>query len=383
MSQVVSRPRTGARRRLVYGALTALVLAALAAAIVYRVQHPPVPAGPTVVEPIPVRIATAGRQDVPIYLDGLGTVQAYQSVTVHSMIDGTLVEVAFREGQDVHVGDLLARIDPRPYQATLDQATAKKAQDEASLANARLDLIRYTKLVANDSTSAQTLATQKATVAMDEALVKQDQASIDSARTQLSYTTITAPIAGRLGIRQVDGGNIVHAADTNGIVVITTLQPISVLFTLPQQALPQVVGAMRGAKPEVLALVAGRDTPLDRGALEVVDNAVDQNTGTIKLKATFPNVDLLLWPGGFVNVRLRVQTERNALTVPAIAVQRGPDGAYVYVVHPDHTATRQEVKTGHEDLQLAVVTSGLADGDKVVVDGASRLSDHAAVSVVE
>jgi multidrug efflux system membrane fusion protein len=237
--------------------------------------------------------------------------------------------------------------------------------------------------VANDSTSAQTLATQKATVAVDEALVRQDQASIDSAQTQLSFTTITAPIAGRVGIRQVDAGNIVHAADANGIVVITTLQPISVLFTLPQQTLPQVVAAMHAGRPEVLALSEGSDRPFDRGVLDVVDNAVDQTTGTIKLKATFPNADLLLWPGGFVNARLRVRTEHDALTVPAVAVQRGPDGAYVYVVQPDHTASRRPVTISTEDLQRAVVTKGLATGDVVVVDGASRLADHALVSLVE
>jgi len=289
--------------------------------------------------------------------------------------------VAFREGQDVHVGDVLARIDARSYQATLDQAIAKKTQDEAALANARVDLARYNKLVASDSTSAQTAATQKATVAIDEALVRQDQASIDSARTQLSFTTITAPIAGRVGIRQVDAGNIVHAADTTGIVVITTLQPIAVLFTLPQQALPQVVRAMNNGQAEVLAMTQGSDQPLDRGVLAVLDNAVDQTTGTIKLKAIFPNANLLLWPGGFVNVRLRVQTERAALTIPTVAVQRGPDGAYVYLLQPDHTVTRTSVTIGHEDLQIAVVTAGLTAGDAVVVDGASRLSDHNAVSV--
>jgi len=384
MSEVINRTRS--KRRVVYLILTTLVLVTLAAAIIYRVQHPPVATARAAPQPVPVRVAAVIRQDVPITLDGLGTVQAYRSVTVHSMIDGPLLEVAFREGQDVHAGDLLARIDPRPTQATLDQAIAKKAQDEATLANARLDLIRYNKLAATAYTSAQTADTQKATVAVDEALVKQDQASIDSARTQLSYTTITAPIAGRLGIRQVDAGNIVHASDTNGIVVITTLQPISVLFTLPQQSLPLVVAAMRAGHPAVLALAQGDASgtkPLDRGVLEVVDNAVDQTTGTIKLKATFPNPDLLLWPGGFVNVRLTVAVERDALTVSPISVQRGPDGAYVYLLQKDHTVLRRNVTVGHEDLAASVVTSGLAAGDVVVTEGGSRLSDHAAVEVQE
>jgi multidrug efflux system membrane fusion protein len=382
MSQVISRPRS--RRRLVYLGLTALVLAALAAAIVYRVQHPPVANVRPPPEPVPVRVALAARQDVPVYLDGLGTVQAYRSVTVHSMIDGILTEVAFREGQDVRAGDLLARIDARPYQATLDQAIAKKAQDEANLANARVDLARYAKLAATAYTSAQTADTQKALVAVDEALVRQDQASIDSARTQLSYTTIAAPISGRLGIRQVDAGNIVHASDSTGIVVITTLQPISVLFTLPQQALPQVTAAMRAGHPQVLALGQGDVTggkPLDRGTLEVIDNAVDPTTGTIKLKATFPNADLVLWPGGFVNTRLLVRTEHAALTVPPVAVQRGPEGPFLYIVQPDQTVLRRLVSVGHEDLAAAIITDGLKDGETVVVEGSSRLSEHQQITV--
>jgi multidrug efflux system membrane fusion protein len=384
MSQVISRPRS--RRRLVYWSLAAVVLAVLAAAVVSRVQHPPLAAVRAAAEPVPVRVTRVGRQDVPIYLDGLGTVQAYRSVTVHSMIDGNLTEVAFREGQDVHAGDLLARIDARPYQASLDQALAKKAQDEANLANARVDLARYAKLAATAYTSAQTADTQKALVAVDEALVRGDQASIDSARTQLSYTTITAPISGRLGIRQVDAGNIVHAADSTGIVVITTLQPISVLFTLPQQSLPAVAAAMKAGHPEVVALAQGDaagDKPLDRGTLEVLDNAVDPTTGTIKLKATFPNPDLVLWPGGFVNTRLLVQTERAVLTVPPVAVQRGPDGPYLYILQPDNTVLRRPVTTGHEDLNAAIITKGLNEGETVVVEGSSRLSDHQQVSVTQ
>jgi multidrug efflux system membrane fusion protein len=334
--------------------------------------------------PIPVLAEHADRRNVPIYLDGLGTVQAYYTVTVHSMIDGPLTEVAFAEGQDVHAGDVLARIDQRPYQATLDQAMAKKAQDEATLANARLDLGRYTKLAATAYTSAQTADTQRALVAQTEAILKQDQAAIDSARTQLSYTTITAPIDGRTGIRQVDRGNIVHAADSQGIVVITTLRPISVLFTLPQQALPQVATAMANGSAEVQALAQG-DTVggplLDRGTLEVLDNQVDPSTGTIKLKAKFPNQNLLLWPGGFVNVRLKVRTEPNVVTVPPVSVQRGPLGAYVYVVQANNSVSRRDVTVGHEDTKMSIITSGLQAGELVVVDGASRLTDGSHVSV--
>jgi multidrug efflux system membrane fusion protein len=343
-------------------------------------------------------------------------VQAFNAVTVRAMIDGPLTDVDFTEGQDVAAGTVLAHIDPRPYQATLDQAVAKKAQDEATLANARLDLARYSKLVATNYTSAQTADTQRAAVAQDEAIVRQDQASIDSARTQLSYTTIAAPLAGRTGIRQVDAGNIVHTTDTNGLVVITQLQPTSVVFTLPQQALPEVAAAMQAAPPDagpvVLALpqgsedadAAGEDaseagpgllattpgaadlsTPaaavLDRGRLAVLDNQVDSTTGTIRLKATFPNARLSLWPGGFVRVRLRVRTLHDVVAVPPVAVQRGPADSYVYVARADGTVARRAVVAGYEDARVSVIARGLRAGERVVVEGASRLSDGRAVSI--
>jgi multidrug efflux system membrane fusion protein len=328
-------------------------------------------------DPIPVLVATAEARDVPIWLEGLGTVQASATVTVKAQVDGMLSEVRFREGQDVHTGDILAKIDPRTYQAALDQATAKKAQDAANLANARVDLTRYTKLAATAYTSAQQADTQRSTVAQLEAQVAQDQAQIDSARAQLSYTTITSPIDGRTGIRQVDQGNLVHAADTTGIVVITTLRPIAVVFTLPQQALPDVVAAQAHGAPVVEALPQGAAgaQPLDVGTLAVLDNQVDPTTGTIKLKATFPNDAMKLWPGGFVTVRLRVDTRRNAIVVPPAAVQRGPLGAYVYVVGDTMTASRRPVVVGHEDMRASIIDSGLHAGERVVVDGAARLTD--------
>ncbi len=311
---------------------------------------------------------TAATADVPVYLDALGTVQAFNTVSVKAMIDGPLLQVLFKEGQDVHAGDVLAKIDPRPYQAALDQAAGKKAQDEANLANARVDLARYQKLAATAYTSAQTSDTQKATVAQLVAQVQQDQAQIDTARTNLSYTTIASPIDGRTGIRQVDAGNIVHAADTTPLTVITQLQPISVVFTLPQQTLGAVASAMRAGAPEVLALPQGvandGQTVLDHGRVAVLDNTVDQATGTIKLKATFPNPSLALWPGGFINVRLLIETERDVVTVPPTAVQRGPQGAYVYLVKPDATVARKPVQVGHEDESVSVVTAGLAAGDR-------------------
>jgi len=335
--------------------------------------------------PIPVVTATAETKDVPIYLDGLGTVQAFYTVTMKPMVDGPLVAVNFTEGQDIHKGDVLAQIDPRTYKAALDSAQAKKAQDEAQLANARLDYARYQKLVANNYTSAQQADTAKALVAQYEALVQQDQAAIDTAKTNLGYTTITSPIDGRTGLRQVDPGNIVHPTDTTGIVVLTQIQPIAVVFTLPQQALPAVAKAMDAGQAEVLATLPGRHggppQVLDTGKLTVLDNQVDQTTGTIKLKAIFANQQRALWPGGFVGVRLRVETAKGAVVVPPVAIQRGPQGPYVFLV-TDDTVRRVAVTTGYEDQASAIVTSGLKAGDVVVTDGASRLSDGSKVNVV-
>jgi multidrug efflux system membrane fusion protein len=337
---------------------------------------------------IPVVAAEAMKRDMPVWLDGLGTVQAFQTVTVRSMVDGPLIDVAFKEGQDVRAGDVLARIDPRVYQAALDNAVAKKALDEATLANARLDLARYQKLVVTNYATQQQADTAKATVAQTEALVRQDQAQIDTAQTQLSYTTITSPLNGKVGMRLVDQGNIVHAADTGGLLVITQLQPISVVFNLPQQALPRVVAAQATGSggPEVVAYAqgteAGRGKPLDLGSLTVLDNQIDPTTGTIKLKATFPNKASTLWPGGFVGVRLRVDTLRDATVIPQAAVQRGPRGSFVYVVDQDSTVHRENVTIGYEDDFGSVVTAGIEPGDHVVIDGASRLTDGAKVSVV-
>jgi multidrug efflux system membrane fusion protein len=394
MTQAVVRERPPARtrsalRRGVSALLCLLVLAGIAWAIWFWPARSPDrdASRRNRDQPIPVLVEKSAQKNVPIYLDGLGTVQAFNTVTVKSNVDGPLVEVLFREGQDVTAGDVLARIDPRPFQAAFDQAVAKKAQDQANLANARVDLVRYQKLAATAYTSAQQADTQKATVAQLEAQVQQDQAQIDSAHTQLSYATITAPIDGRTGIRQVDAGNIVHTSDTTGLVVITTLQPISVVFTLQQQALPAVAAAMRNGTPEVLALTQAPDgsagSILDRGTLTVLDNQVDQTTGTIKLKATFPNADHKLWPGGFVSVKLKVDTAQDAVVVPPAAVQRGPQGPYVYVVAADDTASRRPVTIGHEDAQVSIVSDGLEPDETVVVDGASRLTDHSKVTVAQ
>ena len=385
---VQTRGRSRPRR---WGMIALCLL--VVAAIVYAIWFFPAAKPPsskrdsTAGQPVPVLTAVAETEDVPIYQDGLGTVQAFYTVTMKAMVDGPLLTVNFKEGQDVHKGDALAQIDPRTYQAALDNAVAKKAQDQAQLANARLDLARYQKLVANNYTSAQQADTAKAQVAQFEALTQQDQAQIDTARTQLSYTTITAPIEGRTGIRQVDPGNIVHASDATGMVVITQLQPIAVLFTLPQQALPSVAKAMAAGSPPVLALAqdatGGAAKLLDTGTLTVLDNQVDATTGTIKLKAVFPNTRHRLWPGGFVSVRLRTDTAKNAIVVPPAAIQRGPRGPYVFVIADDMTAKRQQVTIGYEDEQGSVVATGLTGGEKVVTDGASRLSEGSKVSLAK
>jgi multidrug efflux system membrane fusion protein len=370
----------------------ALLCLPVVAAIVYAIwffpsAQPAKKPDRNAVQAIPVLTAVAQTKDMPIYQDGLGTVQAFNTVTMRAMVDGPLLAVNFTEGQAVHKGDVLAQIDPRTFQAALDNAVARKAQDEAQLANARLDLARYQKLVANAYTSAQQADTAKAQVAQFAALVQQDQAQIDTARTQLSYSTITAPIDGLTGIRQVDPGNIVRAADATGIVVITQLQPISVLFTLPQQALPAVASAMAAGPAPVLALAqdaaGGAPRVLDTGTLTVLDNQVDATTGTIKLKATFPNAQHRLWPGGFVSVRLRTEVAKDAIVVPPSAIQRGPRGPYVFVIGAENAAKRQQVTVGYEDESASIVTSGLKAGETVVVDGASRLADGTKVAVAK
>ncbi len=379
--------RTRRRSSVGMGVLCALLLGGIGAAIFLwpKNQAASTRADQFATAPIPVLVDTATTRDVPIYLDGLGTVQAFNTVTIKPMVDGPLIDVDFKEGQNVKKGDVLARIDPRLYQATLDQAVAKKTQDEAQLANAKIDLARYNKLIAAQSTSQQQAETQRALVAQLAAQVQQDQAQIESAQTNLSYTTIVAPLAGRTGMRQVDAGNIVHATDTTGIVVITQLQPISVVFTLPQQVLQQVADAMHDGTPSVLAYPQGavenNATLIDRGTLAVLDNQVDPTTGTIKLKATFPNPDNKLWPGGFVGVRLQVATAKDATVVPVAAVQQGPNGAYVYVVNADDTVTRRAVTIGHEDEQRAIVAEGVRPRERVVTDGAARLSDGKKIAI--
>ena len=327
-------------------------------------------------------LATSARAaDVPVYLDGVGTARALNTVTVRSQVDGKLINISFTEGQEVPKGFVLAKIDPTTYQAQYDQAMAKKAQDEAQLANARLDFERYTRLAASNAVNKQQLDTQKAMVSQLEAQIKLDQAAIDNVRAILSYTDVIAPIAGRTGIRLVDEGNIVKAADATGIVILTQLRPISVLFSLPQQNLPSLNKGMADGQLPVDALTPDGKNALDRGKVLVIDNQVDQTTGTVKLKAEFPNANLQLWPGQFVNVRVLIDTLRQVVVVPTAAVQRGPNGAFVYVLKADNTATVRLVNLTLQDDVQAVVATGLEPGERVVTTGFARLTEGTQVAV--
>jgi membrane fusion protein, multidrug efflux system len=330
---------------------------------------------------VPVLAATPRIQDVPVYLDGVGSVRALNTVTVRSQVDGKLIVVNFTEGQDVKKGDVLGEIDPVLYKAALDQAVAKKAQDEALLANQRLDLIRYQQLAASNAGSKQQADTQRAVVAQQEALVNADQAAIDNAAATLGYTKIIAPLTGRAGLRQVDQGNIIHAADATGLVIITQLQPIAVQFSLPQQQIVRVNAA--SAKGALAVDVFGNDgiTVVDTGKLTGIDNQVDPTTGTLKLKAEFPNADFQLWPGQFVNVRLKVETLSQAVVIPTSAVQRGPVGTFSYIIGDGDIVAAKPVVVTQQNETDAVIASGISVSDRVVTTGFANLSEGAKVTV--
>ncbi len=322
---------------------------------------------------VPVTTATAKRADFEVYLRGLGQVQALNSVLVRARVDGTLTQVPVKEGQMVKTGELLAVIDPRPYQAALDQANAKLAQDQADMENAKLDLARYATLVKQDYASHQQMDTQQAMVNHDAAAIIGDQAAIEAAKLNVSYAYILAPFDGRTGLRMVDPGNMIHSSEATGIMTITQVQPIAATFTLPQDQLPQVTSAMAAGPVKAVAYASDDKTVLDSGTLLTPDNAIDTSTGTIKLKASFPNAHDTLWPGQFVNIRVLVAIQKNVVTVPTIAVQHGPAGLYAYVVKPDATVARQELTVGADNGATTVVTAGLNEGDTVVVAGQSRL----------
>ena len=358
-------------------ALLGLGLVALVV-LTWRIVHKPADAaGRAAPQPIAVDTAAVSHADVPIYLQGLGTVQAFYTVTVTARVDGELQKIAFTEGQTVRKGDLLAQIDPRPNQAAYDQAVATKAKDESLLANAKRDFDRYTQLQPQNLASKQTVDTARALVDQLTAQLQVDQAIIDNARTQLDYTRITSPINGRTGIRLIDPGNIVHAAGTTGIVVVTQVQPISVVFTLPEEQLSAVGAALATGPVPVTTLSRDGSTVLDQGTLTLIDNEIDQTTGTARLKATFNNANNTLWPGQYVNARVLIRTEHNALTLPTAAVQLGPNGPFTYVVKNDSTVEVRPLKIGAESGGMTVVTDGLAFNERVVTSNQYRLQPGA------
>lgn len=387
-SPAPKEPRRG--RAILLATIIVLVLAGLGW-FVSRQTRPNTPApgagpggqrGPGAFGPVPVVAGTAAKKDVPIYLDGIGTVQAFNTVTVRPRVDGQVQKIAFVEGQDVHTGDLLAQIDPAPFQTALDQSVAKQAQDQAQLVVARVTLDRDSKLLGDKILSQQDYDTQKAVVDQLLAAVQADQAAINNAKVQLGYTTIASPLDGRTGIRLVDQGNIVHASDSNGLVVITQLRPISVVFTLPEQDLRQIQEQLSaGRELPVLAVDRDNRSTLDTGKLTVIDNQIDTTTGTIRLKATFPNDNFRLWPGQFINARLLVNTREGGTVVPASVVQRGPEGPYAFVINQDLSVAVRPVQVAHIDQGEALIDSGLQPGERVVVDGQYRLQPGSRVKI--
>jgi multidrug efflux system membrane fusion protein len=392
-SDTSAHPRSGWLRR--WWPVPAVALLVLLSAATWRLTKSDAPAAPVAGKgprgadsanrPIPVAAQPATLQpSFEVSLGALGTVMARNTVTVHVRVDGELVQVVFREGQMVHIGDLLAVIDPRPFQVTLDNALATLEKDKAQLANAMVDLERYRGLIADDSIPKQQYDSQVALVQQDKALVLADQAQVDSARLQLSFTHVVSPINGRVGLRQVDLGNVVHASDANGLVVITQVQPINIVFPIPQDRLPAVQRrVVSGGRLQVDAYDSDNRILLGTGTLLTTDNQIDTTTGTVKLKAELANHDSTLFPNQFVNVRLHLEQIQNALTIPSAAVQRGAPGLYAYVVKADNTVQIRPLKTGPTEGDRVQILDGLAANERVVVDGVDKLRDGAAVELIE
>jgi multidrug efflux system membrane fusion protein len=371
--------KTKRRSRLIYVALAGLAAVAVVAGVVIwgrgktkQVSGPP---------PVPVIVAVAAQQDVPIYYDALGTVQAYNTVALRAQVNGQILSVDFRQGQEVHQGDVLAKIDPAPYKAALDQAVAKKADDQAQLVDANKDLTRFTTGVNKNFETQQNLDTQQAKVDHFKASVDADQGAIEAAQTQLGYTTIAAPIDGVVGFRQVDVGNIIHTTDPNPLTVLTQIKPCYVIYTLPQGDLGPVREAMLHGQVSVLAFDQNDKEQLAEGHLLLIDNQIDQTTSTIRLKAEFANNDERLWPGEFIRIRTLITTHKDAVTVPPVAIQRGPDGLYVWVVKPDNTAEQRPVNAQAVNDDVTVALKGLGVGERVVVNGQSRLDVGSHVTI--
>ncbi|HEX4040650.1 MAG TPA: efflux RND transporter periplasmic adaptor subunit [Xanthobacteraceae bacterium] len=330
---------------------------------------------------VPVIVSEAGQRDVPIYYDALGTVQALNTVAIRAQVNGQIVSVDFRQGQEVHKGDVLARIDPASFQAAFDQAVAKKSEDEAQLIDNEKDLARFKTLVIRNAETQQNVDAQQAKVDQTKATIDADQAAIEAARTQLNYATIAAPIDGVVGFRQVDVGNIIHTNDVNPLTVLTQIKPCTVIFTLPQSDLGPVREAMLRGTVTVLAFDQDNKEELAEGKLLLINNQIDQTTGTIQLKAEFPNANERLWPGAFVHIHILVTTRKDAVTIPAVALQRGPEGFYVWVIKPDDTAAQRPIEAETVSEELAIARKGLEPGERVVVDGQSRLDQGARVAI--
>ena len=372
---------TGRESRQIFFVVAGIALASLAAFVIFW-RHTSSQAAPTAQQPaVPVTATAATQRDVPIYYDALGTVQALNTVAIRAQVSGQLVSIDYRQGQEVRQGDVLARIDPAPFKAALDQAVAKKSEDEAQLIDAQKDLARYKTLVLKDFETQQNVDAQQAKVDQTKATIDADQAAIEAAQTQLNYATITAPIDGVVGFRQVDIGNIVHPNDASPLTVLTQVKPSTVIFTLPQADLGPVREAMLRGPVSVLAFDQDDKTQLAEGKLLLINNQIDQTTSTIQLKAEFPNADGRLWPGEFVHSRILITTRKNAVTIPAVALQRGPNGYYVWVIKPDNTVEQRPIDAMSIDEDTAIALKGLAAGETVVVDGQSRLDVGTLVAI--
>jgi multidrug efflux system membrane fusion protein len=370
------------RKTIVLVALPTVVLAAVALYFPLASGFEKSAVAPVAPPPVPVVAGVVKSHDVPLYLRGVGTVIAYNTDVVRSQITGELTQITFTEGQAVKAGDQLAQIDPRPYQAQLDQVTANRTRDQAQLDNAIANLGRYTELLGKGYATPQLADTQKAQVAQLRSAIKADEALIEQAEVQLSYTRLTSPISGVTGVRQIDVGNIIHPTDPNGLVVVTQIEPISLIFTLPESDLPQIQTQMAKGPLTVLAYSQDDKTKLDQGTLLLANNQIVQTTGTVQLKATFPNTAHLLWPGQLVNARLLIDTRKDGLTIAAPAVQQGQTGSYVYVIAPDGKAQVRPVTVAQISEGQALIDTGLKANETVVIDGQYRLRQDSPVQVL-